>query len=99
MTGFNLKGILPPRPSTDGTETVPPAKHQQWKTKAPSHVSSSHSEPQTNLAGIARSTPLSGVVPPSQLRMILLGNDLSLNTATQDSSLSELPLLMSSGSP
>uniref|UniRef100_A0A2N9FPL1 Uncharacterized protein n=1 Tax=Fagus sylvatica TaxID=28930 RepID=A0A2N9FPL1_FAGSY len=37
ITGFNLKGILPPRPSTDGTETVPPAKHQQWKTKAPSH--------------------------------------------------------------
>ena len=79
MTSFSLRGLLPPRPSSRGPimGASVPIEEPSRKRKAPTRESPS---PLGSLEGgysFSSQSPLGGPVPPSRLRMTLLGNVLA----------------------
>uniref|UniRef100_A0A2N9HJX4 Uncharacterized protein n=1 Tax=Fagus sylvatica TaxID=28930 RepID=A0A2N9HJX4_FAGSY len=76
MSGFNLKGLLPPRPSVEASGSAPPIDLQPRKRKAPAHGASSQPEPPINLEDSGRGALPSGATESNQPQMTLLGNML-----------------------
>ena len=87
MSGFNLKGLLPPCSLAKASRSTPQADLQPRKRKAPAPGASSQPEPPIDLVDFGRDTPLSEVVPPNQPRMTFLGNVLDPNVPSQGSSI------------
>ncbi len=83
MIGFSLKDFLPPRP-TPAAETAVPKDNPPRKRKAVERGSSSQPEGGAKIQEIPRSSPLSGPSPPSQPRMMLLGNVLDPSAIPRD---------------
>ncbi|GMY38948.1 hypothetical protein FCV25MIE_34192, partial [Fagus crenata] len=87
MSGFNIKGLLPPCSLAEASGSTPQADLQPHKRKAPARGASSQLEPPIDLVDFGLDTRLSGVVPPNQPRMTFLGNVLDPNAPSQGSSI------------
>lgn len=76
MSGFNLKGLLPPRPLAEASGSAPPTDLQPRKRKAPAHGASSQPEPPIDLEDSRQGALPSGATESNQPQMTLLGNML-----------------------
>jgi hypothetical protein len=83
MVGFSLKNLLPPHPTSAVKATIsndnPPRKRKTVERGSSSQPKSRAETPTPSCP-----SPLSGVSPPSQPRMTLLGNVLDLTAAQRD---------------
>ena len=80
MAGFSLKNLLPPHP-TSTAEVTASDDNPPRKRKAVERGSSSQPEARAETPAPSHPSPLSGVNPPFQPRMTLLGNVLDPTTA------------------